>query len=272
MEQLELREVYTLYSEIKQRAKKSSGITYSNLYQLYDKKTERTCCEYRFTDSSLVFSCDDEKGIHRIYFISYDLNDLEKELSYFPRNSILEYICKGDNPLKDVFNESGFEEIASYARKSINMRTEGKEFKRSHSELLDSYYDETVGEYATEEDAEEIVQLLDKVFDIEMDHIPGVEHIREYARKNWILIYRVSGEIKALYLFQIQGKKFYSNISYNSLPAVVLYCLEKRAHMDVVNNYDVAIKYSWINEKNEKSLRRNTLNFDGVYNYIYKKV
>ena len=271
MNQLGLQDIYSLCTEIKKNAKESSSDVYSNIYHYYNQEIEQIKCDYRMTDSSLVFLYRDNKGVCRIYFIAFDLKVLAEELMYFSRDSILDYICKGENPLEDVFNNGGFNEIASYTRKSINFETEGKEFKRSHSEILDSYYDDTVGEYAEEKDAEEIVQLLDEVFDKDVDHIPSVADIKEYARKKWILIYRDAGKIRALYIFQIQGKKFYSNISYNSMPAIVLYCLEKRAHMDVVNNYDVTMKYSWINTNNEKSLRRNVLNFDGVYTYIYKK-
>ncbi len=272
MNQLELQDIYSLCTEIKKKAKEFSGNVFSNIYDYYNQEIGQVKCDYRMTNSSLVFLYRDNKGVSRIYFMASDLKVLAEELMYFPKASILDYICKGKNPLDDVFSSGGFREIASYTRKSINFEKEGKEFKCSHSELLDLYYDEEVGEYAVEEDAEEIVQLLDKVFDKDVDHIPSVADIREYARKKWVLIYRVAGKIRALYIFQIQGKKFYSNISYNSMPAIVLYCLEKHAHMNVVNNYDVTMKYSWINTKNEKSLRRNILNFDGVYTYIYKKV
>ncbi len=51
-----------------------------------------------------------------------------------------------------------------------------------------------------------------------------------------------------------------------------MYCLEKRAHMEVIENYDVILKYSWINTKNAKSLKRNILNYDNVFTYIYKKL
>lgn len=272
MEQLTLQDIYPLYKEIKKKAQKSGKELYSNIYQFYNHKAEKICCDYRMANCSLVFSHLDEKKIRRVYFISFDLQELSEELRHFPRGDILDYICKGANLLKSVFADGGFNEIAVYTRKSINFQTEGREFKRSHSEILDKYYDETVGEYATIEDAEEIVHLLEEVFDIETDHIPTVEEVINYARKHWILIYRVSGVIRALYIYQIQGKKFYSNISYNSLPAIVLYCLEKRAHMEVLKNYDVIMKYSWINKKNEKSLRRNILGFDDVYTNIYKKV
>lgn len=272
MEKLELYNVYSLQKQIKKKAKESSCVVYSNLYQLCVPEMKHIQCDYRITDSSLVFSYVDEKGVCRIFFIAYDLAVLERELSYFPKDSVLDYICQGVNPLDCIFQGSGFEKIASYARKSTNFLKEGKEFRRSHSEILDSYYDETVGDYASISDAEEIVSLLDEVFDKEVDHIPTVSDIREYAKKNWILVYRVSGKIRALYIFQIQGKKFYSNISYNSLSAVVLYCLEKRAHMEVVRNYDVVMKYSWINTKNQRSLKRNVLEFDDRYTYIYKKV
>lgn len=271
MEQLELHDIYSLQKEIRKKAKGASGVVYSNWYHLYVPEMKHIKCAYRMTDYSIVFSYVDEKGICRIFFTTYDLEVLKEELTYFPKDSILDYICHGENLLDCIFEESGFGKIASYARKSINLLTDGKDFKRSHSQILDAYYDETVGEYATEEDAEEIVQLLDEVFDREMDHIPTVAEIKEYAKRHWVLIYRASGKIQALYIYQIQGKKFYSNISYNALPAIVLYCLEKRAHMEVVKNYDVIMKYSWINTNNDKSLRRNILKFDDVYTYIYKK-
>lgn len=272
MKQLELCDIYRIQKEIKQKAKKSSSKVYSNLYQFYDQKIENMKCDCQIADSSLLFCYYDEKGVRRGFFISFDLKELEKELACFPPGVVLEYVCHGKNPLENVLIMGGFSNIASYTRKSTNFLKEGKEFRRSHSEILDPYYDETVGEYATEEDAEEVVKLIEDVFDKEMDHIPTVAEVREYAKKNWVLIYRVLGKIRALYIYQIQGKKFYSNISYNSLPAIVLYCLEKRAHMEVVNNYDVIMKYSWINTKNQKSLRRNILEFDDVYTYIYKKV
>lgn len=272
MEQMELHNLYSLQKEIKKKAKESSSVVYSNLYQLYVPEMEHLLCDYRLTDSSLVYSYMDEKGVCRIFFVAYNLEVLQRELACFPKSTILDYICQGENSLDSTFEKSGYEKIGTYARKSTNFLKEGKEFRRSHSEILDSYYDETIGEYATEADAEEIVQLLDQVFDKEIDHIPTVEKIREYAKKHWILLYRKSGKIRGLYVYQIQGKKFYSNISYNSLPAVILYCLEKRAHMEVVNNYDVIMKYSWINTKNQRSLKRNILEFDNVYTYIYKKV
>lgn len=272
MEQLSLQEIYSLYKNIKHKAKEMGKELYSNIYQYYNKKDQTVFCDYRMAQCSLVFSYCDGKKVQRVYFVSYDLQELSDELEFFPQNAILEYICKGENMLKDVFDYGGFKEIAIYTRKSIDFLTEGKEFKRSHSEVLDKYYDETIGEYASEKDAEEIVQLLEEVFDKDTDHIPTVEEIISYARKHWILIYRVSGSIRALYMYQIQGKKFYSNFSYNSLPAIVLYCLEKRAHMEVLKNYDVIMKYSWINIKNEKSLRRNILSYDDVYTNIYKKV
>lgn len=272
MEQLTLQDIYSLYREIKQKAKKAGKALYTNIYQYYNQEAEKIFCEYRMAHCSLVFSLCDEKKICRVYFLSYDLQELSGELAYFSEGTILDYICKGVNLLKGVFDDGGFKKIAVYTRKSIDFMTEGKEFKRSHSEILDKYYDETIGEYATIEDAEEIVQLLEDVFDKDTDHIPTVEEVMSYAKRHWVLVYRVSGVIRALYIYQVQGKKFYSNISYNSLPAIVLYCLEKRAHMEVVKNYDVIMKYSWIDIKNEKSLRRNILNFDDVYTYIYKKV
>lgn len=271
MNQLKLSDVYSLYREIRRKAQKMSQKLYSNIYQFYGRETEEIQCDYRVANASLVFSYRDVKGVNRVFFASYDLCELSEELAHFPKESVLDYICKGENLLKQYICRE-FQEIATYTRKSTNLLTEGKEFKRSHSEILDQYYDETVGEYATEKDTEEIVEILDKVFDKDKDHIPSVNEVREYTRKNWVLIYRLSGKIRCLYIYQIQGKRFYSNFSYNSMSAIVLYCLEKRAHMDVIRNYNVIIKYSWINTKNVKSLERNILNFDDVYTYIYKKV
>lgn len=267
-----MRDIYSILKEIKQKAKKTSQVLYSNIYQFYDQNTEKTWCDCRVAHASLLYSYCDDREIRRVYFASYDLCELSEELAHFPKDAILDYVCKGTNLIKQYILGGGFEEIASYVRKSTNLLAEGKEFKRSHSEMLDSYYDENIGEYAKENDAEEIVQLLEEVFDKEIDHIPTVAEIREYAKKNWILVYRVLGKIRALYLYQIQGKKFYSNISYNSVPAIILYCLEKRAHMEVMENYDVVMKYSWINTQNQRSLRRNVLKYDDVYTYIYKKV
>lgn len=271
MNQLKLGEIYTLVKEIRQKAKDCCQTLYSNMYQFYNRETEELLCDYRIAHSSLLFSYCDQNEIHRLYFLSFDLQELSKELVYFPKGYILDYICKGANLLDSYFCDGGFKKIASYVRKSTNLRADGNDFKRSHSDILDKYYDENVGEYAEEKDAEEIAALLNQVFNREADRIPSVDDLRDYIRNHWVLIYRLSGKIRCLYIYQIQGRRFYSNFSYNSLPAIVLYCLEKRAHTDVIRNYDVRIKYSWINTENTRSLRRNVLQYDDMYIYVYKK-
>lgn len=272
MQQLILRDIYLLCKKIRLKAQNSSLKLYTNMYQYYNKETEDFLCDYRLAHSSLIFSYCDKKNVNRVYFVSFDLRELSNELAYFPQGSVIDFICKGKNALMQSFYDGGFTQIGVYTRKSTNFLTDGKDFKRSHSEILEAYYDETIGEYASEEDAEEIADVLDSVFDKDVDHIPTIDEIREYISKKWVLIYRISGKIRCLYIFQIEGRKFYSNFSYNSLPAIVLYCLEKRAHIDVLKKYDVIMKYSWINIKNENSLKRNILKYDDIYIYIFKKV
>jgi len=270
MEKKKLSEILQFVTKIRREAKEKKKTVYSNVYQYSYGSQEEELCDFRMTSTSLIFAFSDKKNVYRAYFVSYDLQELSAELKYFSKGTILECASKGENIVETALLNGGFDRIAIHARKSINFNEEGKAFKRSHADILEPYYNPTVGEYAKEEDAEEIVSLLENVFNRDTDHIPSVEDIKEYASKNWILLYRIKGKIRTLYVYQIQGKKFYSNISYNSSSAIILYCLERRAHEEVIRKYDVTMKYSWINLENERSLRRNILNFDDVYTYIYK--
>ena len=255
---------------IKKKARSEKCTLYTNDYDSRMFEELEFHCLY-IPEKACVCLCSDESELNRAYFYGFDRNALIECLRNVPREVLLDYIVKGQNEIESLFYEAGFSKIATYARKSIVVSKDDCQFKRSHSEILDQYYDESIGEIATEEDVKEIHDLLCSVFDWRKDHIPSYETIKELVEKRWMLIYRHRGRIQALYAYQIQGKKFYSNISYNALAAPVLYCLEKKAHEYVVNHYDIREKYSWIDITNKKSLRRNTLDFDDVYDMIYQK-
>ena len=221
---------------------------------------------------SIVYTKKDNRGLLRTFFYTGDINsdELSEALKLLDRKGyLLEYICKGQNVLEPIFVNGGFKKLATRVRKISNLKLEGNQLRRLHSELMDQYYDESIGEYAKEEDAEEIEDVLLHVFDEKLDHIPTVTELKEMAKNKSILYFRFKGRIAALHIYQVIGKKLYTIFSYNSLNAIVLYSLEKRAHDYVVDNYGVICKYSWIDVTNEKSLKRNTYRNDDVHNYIY---
>ena len=268
--QIEYKDVCCAINNLKIRMC-AKDVYYTNF--LGNRSTYNNCIwiDIVCKDKAVLATYYMNENVKKLIYFSYDIEQLNELLREVSNDILVELVCKNENPIHNVFLESGFSCLGPLIRKSINLDVDGKEFRCSAKDELEPYYAPEFGEIAKISDAGEIHDLLDRVFDYRIDDIPSVEQLREFIINQWVLLYRKNGVIRTLYIYQVKGKRFFSNYSYNTLPAIALYCLEKRAHEYVINNYDVKVKYSWINIENVKSLRRNTSNIDGIYRYVYVK-
>lgn len=273
MKNVTIDELLLKIDALKQTARESKKTVINNAYFLngiegnLDKNTRFDMVE---SDTSLAFIKKDDL-LDRVYFVTYDTDDMRDLLIQMPQNSVIDYIKQGENDLNHLFEASGYENKKTYVRNSLNIIQEGKEYKSAYSDLLDEYYDERYVEYAKEEDCDAVWTFLYDKFSVEYDHLPDKETVLEWIKNKWVLFYRLNSEIMAMYIYQILGKKLYSACSYNSVSADVLYTLEKKGFIDAMDKHDIVLKYSWIALDNKKALKRTSLKSDNVFDYIYIK-
>lgn len=227
-------------------------------------------------EKALVFVIQ-EPNRKRAFFASADEKSLSSLLTKLPSGAVTEYVFrKKINPLKDIFENGNMEKYTSYIRETVcysespfSVRETGRR------KLLEQMYDPTCGEYAKKEDAVELYELTKDTFDVLCDDIFTLEQWEKIISVKNCVLYRENGKIIAFYVFRLEGKKLYSNISVNKGAANHLYNLERRV-FDEMWNKGIRVFYAWINNKNTKALKRNIVDKSikskhVIYNSVYIK-
>lgn len=116
-------------------------------------------------------------------------------------------------------------------------------------DILRKMYEPNFGEYAAEEDAEELNELSLRLFDEYSDELPDVEEWRDICKRKECLLYRENNPkennpIVAYYVWRLEGKKLYSRMSANRTGANVLYNLERRIFTEFFNQ-GIRTFYGW---------------------------
>ena len=256
--------------------KQSHGKLITNYYfGSIDDMQKAECLE---NDKALVFVVQ-EPFRKRVYFAAADPDACAVLLSQLPENSVLEYICQDDvNPLEPIFINGGMERYTSYIRATITYSENPyKVPEAGRRKLLQEMYDPEFGEYAGEEHAVQLYQITREVFDELCDDIFTLEKWKQIIADKECLLYCENGEIIAYFVYRLEGKKFYSNLSVNKGTADYLYNLERRVFEEMWNK-GIRTFYSWVNEDNAKALRRENemakkylKSRHDIYNFIYIK-
>lgn len=228
-------------------------------------------------EQALVFVIQ-EPNRRRAFFAFADTDCLIDLLSKIPKGTVTEYICKDKNPLEHVFVESNMEHYSTYIRRTIcytvNPFTIPDTGRRK---VLMDMYDPTCGEYATTEDIPELDNITRQTFDALCDDVFTITQWQNIVTNKECLLYRESGKIIAFYVFRLEGKKLYSNMSINRGAANYLYNLERRIFEEMYNK-GIRVFYAWYNSGNNRALKRRNLaaektfkSDEMIYNYIFIK-
>ncbi len=256
--------------------KQSHGKLITNFYfGSIDDMQKAECLE---NDKALVFVVQ-EPFRKRVYFAAADPAACSALLSQLPENSVLEYICQDNsNPFEQVFINGGMERYTRYIR--ITMTYSENPYmvpEAGRRKLLQEMYDPEFGEYAGEEHAVQLYQTSREVFDELCDDIFTLEKWKKIIADKECMVYYENGELIAYYVYRLEGKKFYSNLSVNRGSANYLYNLERRVFEEMWNK-GIRTFYYWINEDNAKALRRGNekvkmymKSYHEIYNFIYIK-
>ncbi len=251
-----------------------------------------------FSDNAIVFDMEDRFRRKAFFFVvesETGKDELAQLLSKLPKNSIIEYIqayrgtdiddelkrSKGEDgcEIREIIKDSGFEFYKKYIRNTITYLSNPKLIpEEGRRKILQEMYDDTCGEFPSEDDAEELFEINCSVFDHLTDDVFTIDEWKDIIRKQNCIVYRENGEIISYYVFELQNeKKLYSNIAVNKGAANTLYNIERRI-FEYYWNQGIRVYYSWVNEKNRKALvRHNPKELECIknrglaYNFIYKK-
>ena len=213
----------------------------------------------------------------RGYFAAKDEKALKNLLQELPGNIMFEWIYRDENIIDNIMETAGLSHYATYIRYMRVWRKNPYLIPAVGREaLLRELYNPDFGEYATEEDAEELFQLAQSVFDVNCDDVFTMEEWKEIIARREVLVGRVGGKIVACYVWRLEKNKLYSNISINVSSADVLYNLERRIFTEMWDK-GIRVFYHWKNMNNVKAMRRERTmegelveSVDIIYNAIYK--
>ena len=216
--------------------------------------------EFYKNEKALVFVVQ-EANRKRAFFAFAEKDALSELLLQIPAETVIEFIYKQEqNPLKMVFENGNMRKYATYMRKTICYSDNPFSIPETgRRKLLEQMYDPDCGVYAKEEDAVDLYELTRATFDILCDDVFTLDQWRKIIEKKECLLYREDGEIIAFYVYRLEGKKLYSNLSVNKGSANYLYNLERRVFEEMWER-GIRIYYGWFNTKNNKALMRKNEN------------
>lgn len=270
--QVRFEEINQQIQRIKKYAKQ--GLV-SNYYNLLPERGEQICY-YAWTSYAAVFVLNRNDG-HYGYFFGSDLNEISSLLEQVPEQTMVEYISKNEDHYHAFLSSAGLKKKAVFKRLVYpNLQEIFDGSKNQYGDLLQRFsrqYEFQDRIIAEKEEADSIIQIFSKVFDQYTSHTPSKQELLALIEKKQVLIYKENERIRALHIYKLEGKKYYSYVSYNDGPFFMMYSLLARALKDAIKAGAV-YGYCWVEERNQKSLRycaSKGFYPDGIKNMVYRK-
>lgn len=219
---------------------------------------------------TIVFSVQEEK-LQRCFFATTNENELNSLLKKLPSGTVMDFITK-EKTVDFCWTETGFGLYRTLIRYTNPNWEDESRPKSKRTLFLEQFYDENMGQFATVKDAEEIYELLYKIFDVRVSRLPSMQQLIEMINKKWVLLYREQERIIAFLIYQIEGRKYYGYQIYNEGTADITYNLERKATQYAAATYQIKNSYGWVEIDNFGANDRcEDGNFDGTYDYIFVK-
>lgn len=260
-----LEEIKIKINEIK----KNSIRPLTNFYDNIPKN--RNIVSVYNKEKSIVF-CVDDNSVYRGYFYSSDLDELQDLLGKLNKNTIVDIITKKENlDVSILLNKSGFEKYAIFKRASNPNICEFDEI--NNAEYLENKLD-NLGKYAELRDLKLIHSKLYKIFNPYTSHIMTVDELEYMIINKQVMVNITNNDLVSFLIFRIEGCKFYINHVYNNGDRKIIDYIMKKSLTKYINDFKINYLYSWIDEKNVRSIRfheRYGMKFDGLIDFIYIK-
>ena len=219
------------------------------------------------TDQTIVFWYHDS-NICRVFFYSVKESEIKDLLKKVPQGAVMDIISKHKDEEEQWKTLTGFSVLSVYGRFGRNIESAEQEQERFKKNPLDRFYREEYGCIAKKEQLYEIQHILQTHFDDAGDHLYSDEQMTELINNKRVWIQCEEGKITTIFVYKIEGKKFYSNTSFNDSTADVLYSIQKKVLLQAIEEYGIIYFYGWIRINNRQSLRKNHYPEFDAYDYV----
>lgn len=219
------------------------------------------------TDQTIVFWYHDS-NICRVFFYSVQESEIKDLLKKVPQGAVMDIISKHKDEEEQWKALTGFSVLSVYGRFGRNIESAEQEQERFKKNPLDRFYREEYGCLAKKEQLYEIQHILRTHFDDAGDHLYSDEQMTELINNKRVWIQCEEDKITTIFVYKIEGKKFYSNTSFNDSTADVLYSIQKKVLLQAIEEYGIIYFYGWIRINNRQSLRKNHYPEFDAYDYV----
>ncbi len=222
------------------------------------------------TEFTIIFWTQDDSVV-RVFFYSCHEEELRKGLQTMPDGAVVDVISK-ESDIADVWKKrTGYSLHSVYGRFGYPLGNVEAEKERFGAMKLDRFFDAELGIIAQKDDLQEIQRLLYDTFDPCSDHLLLDDELETLIKEGFVWLEREDDKICTIFIYRIEGKKFYSNISLNYSTADVLYSIQKKALLYAIEKYQVTYFYGWISLSNKQALQKNGNPSYDLYDYVYRK-
>jgi len=191
----------------------------------------------------------------KAYFWTNNGTELSETLRLIPDGTVVEYIYKDENNIKNTLCEAGLTNYATYLRTTVTYKEYPHDVPCSKRiQLLRDLYDPSCAIRATRKDIKELFEININTFDKTCDEVFTLDDWEQIVEEKRCLIAKENNQIISYYVWKRDGKKLYSNISVNRGPANYLYCLERKV-FDEAWEDGIRVFYHWVNLKNPRLKR-----------------
>lgn len=257
----EIQQIIDGFKEKGKRTKTNYYYTYQNFSDSFDV-WEGT--------ATIVFGIK-EGMVYRVFYCSQNEEELGECLKQVPEGAVLEFITKEKVINENFLARAGFELYDTYGRLGRSLLGYEEEKERMKMQRMGCFYDDSYGEIATKHDLSELQKVIYGTFDVKADHLLTDKEMLELIEKNQVIIQRECGKICCIFIYKIQGKKIYYNLSLNRSTADVLYSIQQKELLKAIREKGVIYMYGWISLNNKAAVKRNENISIDKYNYIFLK-
>lgn len=267
-------------TEIRRNARGRGRKIYHNYYNNCDKDEEF----FSIHGENTIVLWDDDDGVVRGYFYSSDKAELIEMLKCLPDECVVDIITRSGDEYRDIMSDAGISFHREMHRFVCDTSEETKRRIRERERLMVEVYKPDNVRSATADDLDLVYSKLHEVFDAAESHLPSRRELLELIEKKWVSIYFEDGELKALHIFKIEaagrnygyqtwndtGVEGYYSVLYYSTK-VYLECLKEMG----IDKDKVPPGYAWADIANKKAIRGikyGFAKFDGLIDFVYKKI
>lgn len=243
-------EVKSLFSEMIKQGK----LVYNNYFGIPEKER----CEIEVASNTILVR-KKEFDFYRLYILSRDPKETEMLLaSLNDSDYVINIPSKGKiDDWDELLINSGFTFLDVYSR--------------FYNNNIPSY-PSSIETFASEEEVDDVAELLYSNFSKYTDHLPDRQEILDMVKNHQVITDYMDGKLCGVMIYTIIGNKGYQNFWINKKGENALSLLFKAKN--ILIEHGIKYCYYWIKDTNKPVIKIHTLlggKPDGLKDYSYLK-